>query len=160
MAADYAGALAAVRQRFTDNWAPLGVARTPYGFLNPQADPATADANGNPIPWALFEIVHAGSRANGHGVPGNNVIVYDFLIKVHIFVPTGSGTDIAEAHAVAAGEIFRNRIFYDAVTAGCYVRSGYDTNGQPRLSDGDVTSNDGEWFTITATIPAEYWHRG
>jgi hypothetical protein len=160
MAADYAGALAATRQRFTDYWAPLGVERTPYGFLNPETDPKTADDNGQPIPWTLFEIVHVDSYALGRGVPGNNVIIYPFLIKVHIFVPTGSGTDTAEAHAIAAGEIFRNKIFYDTVTAGCQIRSGYDTNGQPRLSDGDITSNDGEWFTITCTIPSEYWHRG
>lgn len=160
MAADYAGALAATRQRFTDNWAPLGVERTPYGFLNPSTDPITADDNGIPVSWALFEIVHIDSYALGRGVPGNNVIIYPFLIKVHIFVPTGTDTATAETLAIAAGEIYRNRIYYDAVTAGCYVRSGYDTNGQPRLSGGDITSNDGEWFSLTATIPAEYWHRG
>lgn len=162
MAADYAGAVAAIKQRFVDNWSPGGVDTTPYGFVN-EDDPTSTDIGGKAIPWVLFDIVSAGSHTVGRGVPGDNVIVYDMLIKGHVFVPLGTGlgeTDGALAYAIAIGEIFRNKIFYNTVTAGRYVRSGYDANGQPRISDGDITSDDGEWFTVTATIPAEYWHRG
>jgi hypothetical protein len=163
MAADYAGAIAATKQRFIDNWVPGGTERTPYCFIN-EPDPKKADIEGRGIPWVLFEFVSIDSFANGHGVPGNNIIIYPFLIKGHVMVPSHSGLGETDEGglvlALAIGEIFRNKLFYDQVTPGCYVRSGYDTLGQPRISEGDISSNDGEWFSVTATIPAEYWHRG
>ena len=118
------------------------------------------DANGQPAPWVLFEIVSNGSFQSGMGMPGSNVIIYDGLIKVYVFVPSGQGRALARQLAVAAGEIFRNQVFYADVTAGCYVRSGYDLQGQPRIDDGVASSEDGNWFNVTSTTSFEYWHRG
>lgn len=163
MAADYAGAVAAIKQRFIDNWQTAGVPTTPYGFVN-EAAPATVDADNNPTIWVLFEIVSVNRTMLGLGTPGNHVIIYDGLIKGHVFVPTGNGIgEIAGGgvqKALALGEIFRNALFYDAVTAGCFIRSGYDLQGPPRIEQGDVTSDDGEWFATMATIPFEFWWRG
>jgi hypothetical protein len=163
MAADYAGAVAAIKQRFIDNWQTDGIPTTPYGFVN-EAAPPTVDANSNPTTWVLFEIVSLTRTNVGHGTPGNNVIVYDGLIKGHVFVPTGSGVGESDGggvqKALAIGEIFRDALFYDNVTPGCFVRSGYDMQSAPSIDDGDVTSGDGEWFATTASIAFEYWHRG
>jgi hypothetical protein len=82
------------------------------------------------------------------------------MIKAHVFAPVNTGIDDCYAKAVAIGEIFRNQVFYDSVTAGCFVRSGYTLDGQPRIDQGDASSDDGQWFAVTATIPFEYWHRG
>lgn len=153
MAADYSGALAAIRQRFVDNWTT-----TPIANVNESAEPAV-DGSGNPTTWVLFEVVNNGSKIEGFGTPGNNTIVYYGMIKAHVFAPINSGIDDCYAKALAAGEIFRNRVFYDAVTAGCYVRSGYRGDGQPRIDEGDASSSDGQWFAVTATIEFEYWHR-
>lgn len=159
MAADYAGAIAAIKQKFIDAWG----AATPYGFVN-EIDPSTVDVDGNPTIWILFEVVSLGSRINGSGTAGSQVIVYSGLIKAHVFAPTGAGTGETSSgamqQALAIGEIFRNQLFYNGVTAGCYVRSGYDRNGPPRIETGDVNSLDGEWFSTTAVIPFEYWHKG
>ena len=62
--------------------------------------------------------------------------------------------------AIAFGEIFRAAKFYDTVTDGCYVRSGYDLQNQPRIDEGDLTSDDGQWFGVTSTVPFEYGLRG
>jgi hypothetical protein len=56
MAADYAGAIAAIRQRFVDNWTT-----TPIAYVNEAAQPAI-DASGNPTTWVLFEIVNMNSQ--------------------------------------------------------------------------------------------------
>lgn len=158
MAADYAGAIAAIKQKFIDGWGTT----TPYGFVN-EIDPTMDDGDGNPTIWVLFEVVSLGSRINGSGKAGSQVIVYSGLIKAHVFAPTGSGTGEASgamSKALAIGELFRNQLFYNGVTDGCYVRSGYDRNDPPRIEEGDVNSVDGEWFSISAVIPFEYWHRG
>ena len=161
MAADYAGACGAIRQRFTDNWKVADVPITPVDYVNDSApEPPVDPVSKRPIAWVFFEIVHNGSYIVGSGTPGQQTIVYDGFIKGHVYTPIDTGTDDGLAKAVAIGEIFRNKRFYDGVTEGCYVRSGYDRNGQPRIDNGDVTSDDGQWFTTTATIPFEYWHLG
>lgn len=149
MAADYAGAVAAIQAKFTAEWVIGAVARTPVGFIN-QTAPVAKNEAGQPAPWVLFEIVHAGSYRHT-----NAIRVYDGIIKAHVFLPKGTGDADGLALAIAAGEIFRNKVFYDGVTAGCYVRSGHDL--PPRVDDGDITSDDGKWFTLTASIPFEAW---
>jgi hypothetical protein len=146
---DYAGACAAIRARFEANWTT-----TPYGFLN-EAPPTTVNTSGEPVPWALFELVHAGSSVVGIGAVGNRVIAYDGIIKVYVFVPLGSGVEVGSTHAVAIGEIFKDRVFYSDGTPGCYVRTGF-----PSVEGGSVASDDGNWFGFVASIPFEYWHRG
>lgn len=155
MAADYAGACAAIVQKFKDAWGNT----TPVDTANSSGFTPPADGSGAPLPWAMFEIISAGSAKRGIGKPGASVVIYSGLIKATIFVPAGDGTANGLAFAVQAGEIFRDQLFYDDVTPGCYVRSGYDMNGQPRITDGDAKSEDGQEFAVTATIPFEYWHR-
>lgn len=155
MAADYAGALDAIKNRFVDSWANA----TPIAFVNDN-DPIVVDESGNDVPWVFFEVLHSGSWIAGSGTPGNQVIVYDGLIKGRVFSPIKTGLAVPMAKAIAIGEIFRNRVFYDNVTAGCYVRTGYDRDGQPRIDEGDSFSDDGKWFAVTATIPFHYYHRG
>jgi hypothetical protein len=160
--ADYVGACTAIRERFESGWKIDDELITPVDYVNlsgaePPVDPETK----RPVPcWVFFEIVHNGSYIVGSGTPGQQTIVYDGLIKGHVFTPVNSGTEEGLAKAVALGEMFRNKQFYDGVTAGCYVRSGYDKNGQPRIDAGNMTSDDGQWFNTTATIPFEYWHLG
>jgi hypothetical protein len=165
MAADYAGALVAIKQRFIDNWLTDGLPTTPIGYVNGSdptiIDPTTGQSrptawNG---PWVLFEIVNNGSKIEATGTPNNTAVVYYGLIKVHLFVSSGQGTDDSYPMALSIGEIFRNKTFYNDVTAGCFVRSGYRPTEPPRIDQGDVTSDAGAWFVTTATIPFEYWHR-
>jgi hypothetical protein len=160
--ADYAGACAAIRQRFEDNWISGGVPLTSVKFVNDTVGNGLPiqNAAGEPIPWVFFEIVHSGSYIIGSGTPGQQTIVYDVLIKAHVFVPVNSGVTDAFPKAVAIGEMFRNKVFYDTITPGCYVRSGYEKDGQPRIDEGDASSDDGQWFAVTATVPAQYWHMG
>jgi hypothetical protein len=162
MAADYAGACLAIRTRFTDGWKVADVPITPVDYVNKSSpEPPTDPVSNKPVPcWVFFEIVHNGSYIVGSGTPGQQTIVYDGLIKGHVFTPINSGEEDGLAKAVAIGEMFRNKLFYNDVTPGCYVRAGYDKNGQPRIDAGDMASDDGQWFTTTATIPFEYWHLG
>ena len=158
MPADYAGAVQAIKDRFTANWKVDGAALTPVGFVN-EADPQMADEAGALIPWVLFEIVSSPSRIVGVGSAGNNNVLFPGLIKVHVFTPAQSGSGDGLAKALIAAEMFRNKTFFDDVTPGCFVRTGYRMDEQPRVDAGDVTSLDGNWFATTATIPFEYWHR-
>jgi hypothetical protein len=161
MAANYADACDAIRQRFTNNWKVDDVPITPVDYVNDSsAEPHVDPTSNKPVPWVFFEIVHNGSYIVGSGTPGQQTTVYDGFIKGHVFTPINTGTTDGLRKAVAIGEMFRNKVFYNDVTDGCYVRSGYAKDGQPRIDNGDVTSDDGQQFTTTATIPFQYWHLG
>lgn len=156
MAADYPGACAAIETKFKTDWTGTPLERV--GLVN-DPQPEKADTASLPAPWVLFEILHAGSAQIGNGTPGNSVVVFDGSIKIHVFVPSGEGAQTGRDLAMAAGEIFRKKQFYDSVTAGCFVRTGYDPRNQPRINGGEINDQDGLWFVTTATIPFEYWHR-
>jgi hypothetical protein len=161
MAANYADACEAITQRFKDNWKVGADPITPVEYVNDSLpEPPVDPVSNKPVAWVFFEIVHNGSYVIGSGTPGQQTIVYDGFIKGHVFTPINTGTKDGLAMAVAIGEMFRNKVFYNDVTDGCYVRSGYDKDGQPRIDNGDVTSDNGQQFTTTATIPFEYWHLG
>jgi hypothetical protein len=146
---DYAGAVAAIKARVAANWTTTSVA-----WANDENDSVKMNDNGDPIPWVYGEIINTWSGIEGAGKPGSQTWLYDGLISLDVFVPVRTGTALAFQYAVALGEIFRAKLFYDD-NAGHYVRSW-----SPRLDGGDSSSDDGLWWRVTATIPFEYWHRG
>lgn len=155
--ADFAGALAAIKQRFIANWVVGGDPRTRIAYVNENPDapwpPRKPDKSLDN--WVLFSAVGATADHPGFGTPGNQLYLYRGLISITCFVPVGKGTADAFMLAVAAGEIFRATKFYDDVTPGCYVRTW-----TPRVDGGAPGDDDGAWFRVTATIPFEYWHLG
>lgn len=153
MAADYVGALAAVKTKLLTT-TPLPLDVTAIGFVN-EADPVKFDSDGTPWPWLEFEVVSLSSALLGFGVQGNSVVVYDGIIKCYVYTKTGTGIDAGIAVAVALGEIFKNQDFYTNVTPGCFVRTDF-----PSITEGNTTSDDGLWFGVTVSIPFQYWHRG
>lgn len=146
--ADYAGALAAIKQRLIDNWGTT--TKIAYGNEKFEAD---IDDNGNGVAWVYHEIISAGSAIQSAGTPGAHVVVYDGLIKCHVFTPEGSGVETGLAYAISLGEIFRVQLFYNDGD-GRYVRTW-----TPRIEAGDTLSDDGLWFRTTMTCPFEFWHR-
>jgi hypothetical protein len=151
--ADYAGAVAAIRDRFVAQWVTGSNPKTPIAFQNEDfADQST--------PWVYFEVINSASELQGSGTPGSHVWLYRGNIFVHVFVPVGYGAADAQALAVAAGEIFRTKQFYDT-DPGCCVRTGVGADGEgPRVDGGGSGADNGNWWRVTATIPFEYWHLG
>ncbi len=146
---DYAGAVAAIKQRVADNWST-----TPVGWAGGPA-PATT-SNGALAPWVLGEVINTSSGLRAAGTPGSNVWLYEGLIYLHVFVPTQETTSAALAlqHAVALGEIFRAKAFYNA-TPGYMVRTW-----SPKHDGGGKGDDEGLWFRVTTTIPFQYYHLG
>jgi hypothetical protein len=147
--ADYAGAVAAMRSTFVTGWA----ARTPIAYQNEDfADQTT--------PWVFFEVINSDSELRGAGTPGAHVWLYRGNIFVHVFVPLGYGSADAHTYAVAAGEIFRAKQFYDT-TPGYAVRTGIGPNGEgPQTDGGGSDADDGNWWRVTMSIPFEFYYRG
>lgn len=148
--ADYAGAVAAIRQRLIDNWTttPIALQNVPPPDPFPPINPAT----GNPGPWVLLEVVGVNSAVRAAGVPGAQFWLYDGLVLVHVFTPTGSGIDIGQQLAAQIGEIFRNKTFYQD-GSGNEVRTI-----SPRTDGGDKSSDDkGEWWRVTMAVPFEFY---
>lgn len=146
--ADYAGAVAAIKQRMAANWTT-----TPIAFQNESPPPDTDPNTGVPIPYVYFEVIGNTSDLRGMGKPGDHIWLYAGLIAAHVFVPVNSGTDLAQQYAVAIGEIFRAKGAGDF--GGIDVRTW-----SPRTDGGESDADDGNWFRVTCRIPFEYLHRG
>ncbi|MBT9370276.1 DUF4128 domain-containing protein [Rhizobium sp. CSW-27] len=149
--ASYAGAEAAIRARLEAGWLTT---RVTFQNEDPAAPWPPVNSQGELQPWANLEIECIGSEIVGQGQPGNHVYRYDGLIMVHVFTPRGSGTALGKEYAVAIGEIFRRKKFYEDAP-GCYVRTE-----DPYPAGGASRSDDGNWFGTTMTCPFVYWHRG
>lgn len=152
---DFAGAKAAMRARLSDNWnaAPVvfGNRAKPQGWTAPWPP---VDPEGILQPWVHFEIVNTSAEVVAGGTPGNRVWNYDGDILAHVFVPAGSGEDIATQHAVAIGELFRAAEFYNTVDGFC-VRTL-----APFVDGGGSGDDDGSWFRVSMSVGYTYWHRG
>lgn len=156
MTADYAGAVEALRIRFVASWLLDGEPRTRIAFVNqtPEAPWPPKDGQGNLAPWVLFEVEGNGVDHAGTGTPRAQVYLYRGHINLHVYVPVNSGTGDAIALAVAAGEIFRNRLLYEDVSPGCYLRTW-----SPEVDGGGQGDDDGVWFRASGRVPFEYFHR-
>lgn len=150
--ADYAGAVAAIKQRMTDNWKVGLVAKTPIVFQNESSsyDPGSAPTQ----PWVYFEVIGSSSGLRGIGMPGSHVWLYRGFILGHVFVPLNSGADVAQDYAVALGEIFRAQGFYSDGN-GAIVRTW-----APQTDGGGSDADDGNWWRVTCSIPFEFYYRG
>lgn len=161
--ADYAGAVAAIRSRFVEQWIDGGGNRkTPISFPNePKTDanghrisPWPPQVDGQPVPWVYFEVISNDSDLRGAGTPGDHIWLYTGGIYIHVFVPEGYGTDDAQQLAVAAGEIFRAQTFYED------GRGAKVVSMSPRTNGGASDSDNGNWFRVTCYVPFNFFYRG
>lgn len=160
--ADYDGAVAAIVDRFVDQWKVDGQPRTLITFPNEPARDVVGnsikmppkDADGSPVPWVYFEVICSDSDRRGAGTPGDQIWLYRGGIFIHVFVAEGTGTAIVRALTGAAGEIFRGKTLY-ADGQGRKV-----VCGAPRPQGGGSDADRGNVFGVTCFIPFEYFHRG
>ena len=158
MAADYSGAVGAIRNKFVAEWisAPA-TPRSRIAFVNePHGVPWPPKLdNGKLAPWVLLEIASLPRARTYPGRPGGRTVLYEGHIYTHVYVPIGAGTEQAIELAVLGGEIFRDQVFYRDVTPGCYVRTG-----TPAIAGGEAGDDENQWYRVSAATPFEYWHRG
>lgn len=160
--ADYAGAVAAIRSRFVEQWKIGDQPRTLITFPNEAAKDAFGnpikvppkDGDGSPLPWVYLEVIGNGSELRGAGLPGDNIWLYRGGIFIHVFVAEGYGDEEAQSLAVAAGEIFRAQTLYSDGEGRKVVCMSPSTQG------GDSAADQGNVFRVTCFIPFEYFHRG
>lgn len=153
--ADFAGAVRATKDKLDAEWTTTRILHRNEQPAQPW--PPLDDVNGELAPFVFAEVVGLAADINGFGTPGNQVVRDDGQILLTIFVPVGWGEDVLHQHAVALGEIFRNKKFYDA-DPNAYVRSW-----TPRITDGASAAAagvpNGNWFGKVVTIPFEFYHR-
>lgn len=154
---DYAGAVQSIRDRLAENWQATRITyqnETPADPWPPTIiDPIAPDMP-RLAPFVHLEILSTDSQMRGAGVPGSQIWVYDGLIIVHVFVPNNSGSALATQYAVAIGEIFRAKVFYN-FGDGCYVRTL-----APRVDGGGDADHEKNYYRVSMSVPFEYWHRG
>src|SRR3954447_21235900 len=104
--ADYAGAVAAMRDRFTQNFSAA-----PVAYQNEEPPQTPWPPSG---PWVFFEVVQTSSEIRGAGLPGNQTWLTAGHIFIQIFAPMGYGFPEHLRIAGLAGEIFRAKTFYNS----------------------------------------------
>lgn len=150
--ADYAGAVAAIRDRLAANWTT-----TPIAYQNEPFDPPTDPNSGALTPWVFLEVLSNDSGLRGAGTPGDNIWITIGHILVHVYVPINSGADLAQHYATTIGEIFRAAGFYSD-GQGAIVRTGIDP--APRTDGGGTDADRGNFYRVTMTCGFEFFHRG
>lgn len=143
--ADYAGAVAAMRAHYEANFAGV-----PTQFQN--EDPPQKPWPPAPkVPWCYFEVMQTQSDIRGAGLPGNQTWLTVGHIRIHVFAPKGYGFGDHLALAQSAGEIFRSKTLYQSSPGAKVLCMA------PSVQGGDSTSDDGNWFGITVSIPFEFY---
>lgn len=153
---DIAGAKAAIVAKFVTEWAD----QTPVAKAN-ESPPSLVDGDGNPLAWVFIEVVPVDSWLEGFGA-AVHPYQYPGLVNIYCLVPQGTGESVADANAVAAGEIFRMQRFYTDADGG-EIRTW-----APRLLPGtDARTSlpgsslpDGNWWAVLASIPFSYRYIG
>lgn len=116
----------AIEQKFYAVWS----SRTPIDWDNIDYEPVTGTA------WVRFRILDGfGQQMSTGAVPLHR---NSGIIDIAIFVPQGTGTDVAKGHADFAAAIFRGWS-----SGGVTCRSPYIMRG------GDVSG----WHQINVTVP-------
>lgn len=146
--ADYAGAVAAMRARFVAAWG----ATTPVQFQNedPPSSPWPPEPSAGA--WCYFEVIQTESKERGVGLPGSKVWLTTGNIFVHIQVPGGHGLPAQLALTNQAGSIFRAATFYQDSVTGAKV-----VCGAPSEPGGASDADNGNWFSLTVSIPFEFY---
>lgn len=146
---DLTGALEAIEQRLIANWT---TSRIVLDSQNPGDPWPPVDEAGNLVPWVTLELLDVDASIIGFGTPLNATVLDSGLCKFHVMVPEGQGLVRARQHAVAIGEIFRQQQFYNSDPTA-YVRTL-----TPRVGR-EVSVDEGNWSSMTVTIPYEFYHR-
>lgn len=147
---DLAGAMAAIEARLVANWTQTLIV---YDNTDPDPPWPPADNDGVPQPWVFVELIDVDAKIIAFGTPGDQTVLDEGLIKMHVMAQKGAGLDTARSQAVALGEIFRQKKFYDTDPTA-YVRTM-----TPRVGRGSMVSEDGNWVSVSCTVPYEFYHR-
>lgn len=93
-------------------------------------------------PWIYAEVLPSDTESTKFGSGGLRIVVDSGLIGLHIFVPNGTGVDVAFRLARTAGEIFRLQT----------LSAGVET-GAPMIGGSGQADDDGKWFRVSVSIP-------
>lgn len=150
---DYAGAVAAIKDRMDDGFTALPVAY--QNEAPPQSPWPPVDGAGLAAGWVYFEVIGNGAARRATGRPGSQLWLYEGHILAHVFAPPLVGTAAADAHAVAIGELFRGKAFYRDEAAGAEVRTE-----APWQDGGERDPENGNYYRVTTTVPFRFFYRG
>lgn len=152
---DYAGAVAAIKQRLRDNFTAC---RVEEENLTPAQPWPPIDDNAIPQPFVVVEVTANSSDIQGVGAPGAQLNVDYGHVRAHVCVETGSGNALAQQLATQIAAIFRNKEFYNETQGFCVRtwRPYTDPGGISEIEWEGVTA--GQYWRVTMTAEFEYWH--
>ncbi len=146
---DFAGAVGAIKQRLRDHWTA-----TPILFEN--EEPPAAILAGDAA-WIECVVLTDTAEQRSIGSPGTNLMTDEGAVEITVFVPAGTGTEIAHQHAVAIAAIFRNQDFYRDWD-GRKVSTTMPLIGRGQRAESENPS--GSWWSVPVTTPFTFYYIG
>ncbi|WP_207479573.1 phage tail terminator-like protein [Arenibaculum pallidiluteum] len=125
----FADAVAAIRARLGDPFEGAPVALPNVNF-----EPGDG-------PWLYLEVLGAAGEASRHGSVGKRFVTDLGTIMAHVFVPAGTGTDVAYTLAGQVADALRLATF-----------DGIDTEAAT-IGGGESGDDNGNWFRVSVSIP-------
>lgn len=147
---DLAGALAAIETRLAVSWSLTPVI---YENIEPEGAFPPVNEAGSLLPWVFVELIDVGADIIGFGTPTNQTVLDSGFLRMHVMAPKGDGLTQARQYAVALGEIFRQQQFFNADPTA-YVRTL-----TPQVGRGEAQFDDGNWVSMSCTVPYQFFHR-
>jgi hypothetical protein len=138
----WVGAVAAIQQRFRDNWA-----LTPLASVAFENEPFTVPEQ----EWVYFEVMGDRGRIAGYGSPGANLVRREGMVMIHVFVPQNSGGARAMQLAEAASLIFGLKAF-----SGIQFWAPFPPSPPSGDSEMGNRAVDGSWWRSYTAIPFQY----
>lgn len=107
------------------------------------------DEQGNALPFVEAEVIGGRNRLRGVGVPGQRLWIHPGLIRAYVAVPSGSGTDEAQAKADLIAAAFERKEFGSLVR--CEDASVFE----------DVAGfEEGMYYALMVSIVFEFYYQG
>jgi hypothetical protein len=107
-----------------------------------------------PTAFVAVEVQGAINAIRGIGDPGNRLFIHGGVILAHVFVPFGIGQSAGDDLADAIG-LLLTRKDIAAPTLPQVVRTE-----DPSLRDGELGSDDGNYWRVSVVVPFDFYYFG
>lgn len=114
----------------------------------------THDLPAAPSPFVAIEVMGVTNSVRGIGEPGNRLFIHPGIILAHVFVPFGIGQAAGDTVADAIGLLLQRKDIA-APTLPQLVRTE-----DPTMIDGELGSEDGNYWRVSVSIPFDFYYFG
>jgi hypothetical protein len=109
-----------------------------------------------PAAFVAVEVIGLDNAIRGVGDPSNRLFIHSGLIMAHCFAVFGTGSGAADTMADALADLLtRQDILISGAAESPLVRTE-----DPTTHDGELGSEDGNYWRVTVSVPFDFYYWG